>query len=170
MEAGFLLYVLSSACISWYIFSTLFTIFRPIKSTLYSVFYIYVVVSASESVVSASASACNCEGAKRPAYIFQVFHWARLLKCNCLNFERGFVLASNLDTYKHAPPKRQWWSDSHSATTGQDFFNGFVQTLKWVCTNFERYLSLFEHRYKHEGRILICRNKTRLFKKDSQKN
>ena len=39
MEAGFLLYVLSSACISWYIFSTLFTIFRPIKSTLYSVFY-----------------------------------------------------------------------------------------------------------------------------------
>ena len=39
MEAGFLLHVLSSACISWYIFSTLFTIFRPIKSTLYSVFY-----------------------------------------------------------------------------------------------------------------------------------
>ena len=39
MEAGFLLYVLSSACISWYIFNTLFTIFRPIKSTLYSVFY-----------------------------------------------------------------------------------------------------------------------------------
>ena len=40
MEAGFLLYVLSSAWISWYIFSTLFTIFWPIKSTLYSVFYI----------------------------------------------------------------------------------------------------------------------------------
>ena len=39
MEAGFLLYVLSAAWISWYIFSTLFTIFRPIKSTLYSVFY-----------------------------------------------------------------------------------------------------------------------------------
>ena len=39
MEAGFLLHVLSSACISWYIFSTLLTIFRPIKSTLYSVFY-----------------------------------------------------------------------------------------------------------------------------------
>ena len=39
MEAGFLLYVLSSAWISWYIFSTLFTIFWPIKSTLYSVFY-----------------------------------------------------------------------------------------------------------------------------------
>ena len=39
MEAGFLLYVLSSACISWYIFSTLFTIFWPIKSTLCSVFY-----------------------------------------------------------------------------------------------------------------------------------
>ena len=39
MEAGFLLYILSSACISLYIFSTLFTIFRPIKSTLYSVFY-----------------------------------------------------------------------------------------------------------------------------------
>ena len=39
MEAGFLHYVLSSACISWYIFRTLFTIFRPIKSTLYSVFY-----------------------------------------------------------------------------------------------------------------------------------
>ena len=39
MEAGFLLYVLSSACISWYIFSTLFTIFWPIKSTRYSVFY-----------------------------------------------------------------------------------------------------------------------------------
>ena len=39
MEAGFLLYVLSSACISWYIFSTLFTIFWPIKSTPYSVFY-----------------------------------------------------------------------------------------------------------------------------------
>ena len=41
MEAGFLLYVLSSAWISWYIFSTLFTVFRPIKSTLYSVFYIF---------------------------------------------------------------------------------------------------------------------------------
>ena len=41
MEAGFLLYVLSSAWISWYIFSTLFTIFWPIKSTLYSVFYIF---------------------------------------------------------------------------------------------------------------------------------
>ena len=39
METDFLLHVLSSAWISWYIFSTLFTIFRPIKSTLYSVFY-----------------------------------------------------------------------------------------------------------------------------------
>ena len=40
LETDFLLYVLSPAWISWYIFSTLFTIFRPIKSTLYSVFYI----------------------------------------------------------------------------------------------------------------------------------
>ena len=39
LETDFLLYVLSSAWIPWYIFSTLFTIFRPIKSTLYSVFY-----------------------------------------------------------------------------------------------------------------------------------
>ena len=40
LETDFLLYVLSPAWISWYIFSTLFTTFRPIKSTLYSVFYI----------------------------------------------------------------------------------------------------------------------------------
>ena len=39
LETDFLLYVLSPAWISWYIFSTLFTTFRPIKSTLYSVFY-----------------------------------------------------------------------------------------------------------------------------------
>ena len=41
MEGGFLLNVLSSAWNSWYIFNPLFTIFRPIKSTLYSVFYIF---------------------------------------------------------------------------------------------------------------------------------
>ena len=41
LETDFLLYVLSPAWISWYIFSTLFTTFRPIKSTLYSVFYAY---------------------------------------------------------------------------------------------------------------------------------
>ena len=41
LETDFLLYVLSPAWISWYIFSTLFTTFRPIKSTLYSVFYQY---------------------------------------------------------------------------------------------------------------------------------
>ena len=40
LETDFLLYVLSPAWISWYIFSTLFTTFRPIKSTLYSVFYL----------------------------------------------------------------------------------------------------------------------------------
>ena len=39
LETDFLLYVLSPAWISWYIFSTLFTYFWPIKSTLYSVFY-----------------------------------------------------------------------------------------------------------------------------------
>ena len=39
LETDFLLYVSSPAWISWYIFSTLFTAFRPIKSTFYSVFY-----------------------------------------------------------------------------------------------------------------------------------
>ena len=57
LETDFLLYVLSPAWISWYIFSTLFTTFRPIKSTLYSVFYIFNIIHFEETAILAAVRA-----------------------------------------------------------------------------------------------------------------
>ena len=78
LETDFLLYVLSFAWISWYIFSTLVTTFRPIKSTLYSVFYPFINSSykfRSAFCVcmwfSSQLSSINFQSCERPSFWWQ---------------------------------------------------------------------------------------------------
>ena len=87
MEAGFLLYVLSSAWISWYIFSTLFTIFWPIKSTLYSVFYI---INTPDG---------NCIPLIQHKWTQRtVYHWARM------DGARGYSKSTNMNMVWYKKP------------------------------------------------------------------